>query len=90
MFIFPLSKLRGRNFLLGGWNVTPRSRNTYLVAYSDFSIVFFDLLPVFIIYMIVLSWIRIHELVVSPSLNREPDPSEILDLVFLVFRFDRC
>ena len=28
--------------------VTPRSRNTYLVAYSDFSIIFFDLLPVFV------------------------------------------
>ena len=30
--------------------VTPRSRNTYLVAYSDFSIVFFDLLLVFVLY----------------------------------------
>ena len=30
--------------------VTPRFRNTYLVAYSDFSIVFFDLLLVFIPY----------------------------------------
>ena len=32
----------------GGGLVIPRSRNTYLVAYSDFSIVFFDLFPVFI------------------------------------------
>ena len=31
-------------------SVTPRSRNTYLVAYSDFSIVFFYLLPVFFLY----------------------------------------
>jgi len=30
--------------------VTPRSQNTYLVAYSDFSIVFFDLLPIFVLY----------------------------------------
>ena len=30
--------------------VTPRSRNTYLVVYSDFFIKFFDLLPVFILY----------------------------------------
>ena len=30
--------------------VIPRSRNTYLVTYSDFSIVFFDLFPVFILY----------------------------------------
>ena len=28
--------------------VTPRFRNTYLVTYSDFSIVFFDLLPIFV------------------------------------------
>ena len=64
-------------------SVTPRSRNTYLVAYSDFSIVFFDLLPVFVLYyMIVLSWIGIRGLGVSPNLNREPDPSELLDLIF--------
>ena len=30
--------------------VTPRSQNTYLVAYSYFLIVFFDLLPVFVLY----------------------------------------
>ena len=39
--------------------------------------------------MIVLPWIWIRELGVSPSLNREPDPSELLDLDILVFRFDR-
>ena len=31
-------------------NVTPRSPNTYLVVNSYFLIVFFDLLPVFILY----------------------------------------
>ena len=40
-------------------------------------------------YMIVLSWIRIHGLVVRPSLNREPNPSILFDLVFPVFWFDR-
>ena len=29
--------------------VTPRSQNTYLVAYSYFLIVFIDLLPVFVL-----------------------------------------
>ena len=71
-------------------NVAPRSQNTYLVAYSDFSIVFFDLLPVFVLYyMIVLSWIWIRGLGVSPSLNRGPDPRVLLDLDIPVFRFDR-
>ena len=37
-----------------------------------------------IIYMIVLSWIRIHGLRVCPSLNRGPDPNVLLDLVFPV------
>ena len=37
-------------------NVTPRSRNTYLVAYSNFSIVFFDLLSVFILYYELFIW----------------------------------
>ena len=32
------------------YSVTPRFQNTYLVAYSDFSIVFFDLLSVFVLY----------------------------------------
>jgi len=35
--------------------------------------------------MIVLPWIWIREFGVSPSLNREPDPRVLLDLVFLVF-----
>ena len=30
--------------------VTPRFQNTYLVTYSDFSIEFFDLLPVFVLF----------------------------------------
>ena len=38
-------------------HVTPRSRNTYLVAYSDFSIVFFDLLPVFVLYYEFFIWL---------------------------------
>ena len=42
-----------------------------------------------IISVIVLYWIRIRGLGVSPSLNRGPDPSLLLDLVFLVVRFDR-
>ena len=31
-------------------SVTPRSPNTYLVTYSYFLIVFFDLLPIFVLY----------------------------------------
>ena len=42
-----------------------------------------------IIYIIVLSWIRIRGLGVSSSLNREPDPSVLLDLVFSLFWFDQ-
>jgi len=42
-----------------------------------------------IIYVIVLSWIGIPGLGVSPSLNRRPDPSVLLNLVFPVFWFDR-
>ena len=42
-----------------------------------------------IIYMIVLFWIRIHGLGVSPSLNRGINPRVLLDLVFLLFWFDR-
>ena len=60
-------------------NVTPRSRNTYLDTCSDFLIVFFDLVLYFFCFMIicaiVLYWIQIRELRVSPSLNRRPDPS---------------
>ena len=41
------------------------------------------------IYAIVLHWIRIRGLGVSPSLNLGPDPSVFLDLVFLIVRFDR-
>ena len=75
-------------------SVTPRSPNTYLVAYSYFLIVFFWFTScicfvLWVIYMIVLPWIRIRELGVSRSLNREPDPRVLLDLVFLVFRFNQ-
>ena len=56
--------------------VTPRSQNTYLVTYSDFSIVFFDLLFVFVFFInicvINLHWIRIRRLGVNPSLNWGP------------------
>ena len=34
----------------GRRSVTPCSRNMYLVANSDFLIIFFDLLPVFFLY----------------------------------------
>jgi len=35
-----------------------------------------------IIYMIILLWILIHGLGVSPNLNQEPDPSILLNLIF--------
>jgi len=41
-----------------------------------------------IISVIVLYWIQICGLGVSPSLNRGPDPSILLDLVFSVVRFN--
>ena len=74
--------------------VTPRSRNTYLVTYSDSRLHFFDLLAIsifcfLIIYAIVLHWIRIRGLGVNPSLNQGPDLSVFLDLVFSVVRFHR-
>ena len=74
--------------------VTPCSPNTYLIAYSYFMIVFFWFTScicfvLWIIYMIVLPWIWIRELGVSPTLNRGTDPRVLLDLDFLVFWFDR-
>jgi len=39
--------------------------------------------------MIVLSWIWIRGLGVSPSLNRRPDPRVLLDLDILIIRIDR-
>ena len=36
--------------------VTPHSRDTYLVAYSDFSIIPFDLLTVFVLYYELFIW----------------------------------
>ena len=52
------SSLRKHSFLraVDRSVVTPRSRNTYLVAYSDFSVVFFDLLPVFVLYYEFFIW----------------------------------
>ena len=41
------------------------------------------------IYAIILHWIRIRELGVNLNLNRGPNPSVLLDLNFLVVRFDR-
>ena len=41
-----------------------------------------------IIDVIVLCWIWIRGLGVSPSLNRRPEPSASLDLTFLLIRFD--
>ena len=42
-----------------------------------------------IVYIIVLSWIWIRGFGVGPSLNRGPDPSVLPHLVFPVIRFDR-
>ena len=56
VFILPLIKMRGRNFLKGGWNETPRSRNTYLIAYSYFLLIFFNLLSVFILCYELFIW----------------------------------
>ena len=49
-------KIRGCEIIRDYDGVTPRSQNTYLVAYSDFSIVFFELLPVFILYYELFIW----------------------------------
>ena len=51
--------------------------------------IFLIYLLLWIIYMIVLSWIWIRGLGVSPSLNRELDPRILLDLDILVIRFDQ-
>ena len=50
-------------------DVTPRSRNTYLVTYSDFSIVFFDLPSIFVLY---------YELIICNT----PFPEYVLHFVF--------
>ena len=52
-----------------------------------FLIYFMYLLCFMNIYAIVLHWIWIRGLGVSPSLNRGPDPKVLLNLVFSVFRF---
>ena len=82
-----------RTWYLICYFVTPHSQNTYLDMYSDFSIVFFNLVSVFIyfmiIYVIVLLWIWIRGLGNSPSLNQGPDPNILIDLIFLVVRSDR-
>ena len=56
--------------------VTPRSRNTDLVAYSDFLIIFFDLHPVFILNYSLFIWSFSLNLVprlgVNPSLTGDP------------------
>ena len=73
--------------------VPPRSWNTYLDTYSEFSITFLIFFRIYfcfiIIYAIVFHWIRIRGLGVSSGLNRRPDLSLLLDLVFLVVRSDR-
>ena len=42
-----------------------------------------------IIYIIIWYQILIFRLKVSPNLNRGPDPSVLLNLIFLVVRFNR-
>ena len=62
--------------------VTPHSWNTYFDIYSDFrSYLLFSPSICFcftFIYTIILYWIQIRALGVSPSLNRGPDPSVLL------------
>ena len=74
---------------------TPCSQNTYLDTYSNFSIIlFFNLLSTIIfvlmdIYAIILHWIQIRELGVSPNLIWGPDPSVLPNLVFSIVRVER-
>ena len=74
VWMLRMSKVGGdmKSMCVYKYCVIPRSRNTYLVAYSDFSIVFFRFasgicVVLWILYMIVLSWIWIR--VTSRSRN---------------------
>ena len=61
-------------YLCSSYCVTPRSWNTYLDTYSDFLSYLFDLILYLFYFMIIgviiLYWIWIRGLGVSPSLNR--------------------
>jgi len=78
---------------LGSGNVTLRPWNTYPDTWPDFSIIFFNLLCIYfyfvIIYIIIWYGIWIFGLRVSLTPNPRPDPCVLLDLTFLLVRFDR-
>ena len=61
---------------------------TYLNSRSYF-LIYYIYFCFMIIYVIVLHWILICRLEVSFSLNWGPDPSILIDLTFLIVRFDQ-
>ena len=94
VFNLPLNEIARTQFFVRWVDCNTPFPEYVLSCVFRFSIVFFWIVSciysvLWIPYMIILSWIWIRGLGVSPSLNQGPDHSILFDMVFPVIRFDR-